>query len=53
MSEQPNVPLVSYVSPELLAKVQCEAKRSNRSVAGQVRDILERTFSTQPKVERR
>jgi hypothetical protein len=51
--DQQNVALVSYVSPELLSRVQQAAKRSNRSVAGQVREVLERTYSSQPKTELR
>jgi hypothetical protein len=43
-TESQNVPLVSYVSPELLSRVQQAAKLSNRSTAGMVRDVLERAF---------
>lgn len=51
--QQQNVALVSYVSPDLLSRVQRAARLSNRSVAGQVREVLERTYSTQPKIETR
>jgi hypothetical protein len=55
MSDNKNtVPLVSYVSPELLSKVQAEARQSNRSLAGMIRDILETKYSAQPhKIETR
>lgn len=49
--QEQNVPLVSYVSPELLSRVQQAARQSNRSLAGMVRDILERTYKTQQKIE--
>jgi hypothetical protein len=48
-----HVPVVSYVSRDLLSRVQQEAKRSNRSVAGQVREILQRALEAQPKIEKR
>jgi len=51
--EQQNQPLVTYVSPQLLSRVQQAAKLSNRSVAGQVRDLLQREYSGKPKLELR
>jgi hypothetical protein len=53
LQEQQNVPLVSYVSAELLSRVQQAARTANRSVAGQVRDILERHYNDTPKRETR
>jgi hypothetical protein len=49
--EEQNVPLVSYVSPELLSRVQQAARQSNRSLAGMVREVLERTYNSQTKTE--
>lgn len=40
-----NVALVSYVSKELLSRVQQAARQSNRSLAGEVRNVLERTYT--------
>jgi hypothetical protein len=51
--QQQNVALVSYISRELLVRVQLAARQSNRSVAGQVRDLLMRTYGAQPKIELR
>jgi hypothetical protein len=51
--DQQNVPLVSYVSPELLSRVQQAARHSNRSLAGEVRNLLEREYNGQPKIELR
>ena len=42
---QNNMALVSYVSPELLARVREDAQRCNRSVAGQVRELLTRAYT--------
>ena len=51
--ESSNVALVSYVSPELLSRVQLAARLSNRSLAGMVREVLERAYSARPKIETR
>jgi len=48
---QSNVALVSYVSPELLSRVQQAARHSNRSLAGEVRNLLEREYTSTPKIE--
>jgi hypothetical protein len=54
MSENENtVSLATYVSPELLSRVQRAARQSNRSLAGQVRDLLEREYNTTQKIETR
>ena len=49
--DQQRVALVSYVSPELLSRVQEAARQSNRSLAGQVRDLLQREYNERPKIE--
>lgn len=51
--QQERIALVSYVSRELYDRVQRDAYLSNRSLAGQVRELLERMYNERPKVELR
>jgi hypothetical protein len=41
-----NVPIVSYVTRDLFDRVQQDAKHSNRSLAGQVREVLSRAYAS-------
>jgi hypothetical protein len=46
-----NVALVSYVPARLFERVREDAARSNRSVAGQVRQIISEVYKLRDDVE--
>ncbi len=51
--ETPNVPIVSYVSPELLSIVQRAARNADRSLAAEIRHQLQRLYTSKPQIEKR
>ena len=41
----PNVPLVSYISPEVFARVRQAARTADRSIAAEIRHLVNRTYA--------